>query len=316
MREKILASNGDVTVQIDESVDVPSKAVVLRDYASACLTPLESVADTGGGYDGVRPKNSKFLLSLIGEEPTSILFNSIVIIPGIGGSPCSGMLVKVPNSEEKLGLLTAAHCAGSIDKSDYPKKSTVTLNISRNFVFDDIRGQRTFVRVNRPNRSIQYDPINDDIALLILDGNDDPSKRGIEIGNKSLKPFEHIYIIGQNELLREHRDGLRKSLANQDTRPQAFAQSSVPSHNTVITMGALCRAHGQLRSLLLHNCQTRWGTSGATILSIVDRRVFAVGVHTGNHSQFNATSKSLNGEELRKIKATMARNYGIVLGEK
>ena len=201
--------------------------------------------------------------------------------------------------------MTAAHCLGSLDTTNNENPDIKRLNISRIVIFDDLTGKRHEVVVDRNDRNVEYNSLTDDIALIILDRDDLPEGAGLPISSASFEIFEHLYLVGQNELLREHRDNLA---GNELIAP------GLPRHNTVVTFGPLCRAHGQIAALLLHNCQTRWGTSGATMISIVDRELVIVGVHTGNRNQFELLKDRLSTDETAILATSLARNYGILLG--
>ena len=306
MREQIIGIGmTDSSSESENDVDIPPKQVVLRDYVEACLTPIETISDPEGSYAGTTPKNSNFLSNLVGKQQLRRLIASIVMIPGAVGIPCSGILIDLGDTADRIGFLTAAHCLGSLDKANGENSEIKRLNISRILIFDDLAGRRHEVAVDRDDRNIEYNALADDIALIILDRDGLPEDAGLPISNASFERFEHLYLVGQNELLREHRDNLSSN---------ELISVALPQHSTVVTFGPLCRVHGQIGALLLHNCQTRWGTSGATIISIVERELVIVGVHTGNRNQFELLQDRLSKEDAAILATSLARNYGIILG--
>ncbi|MEO9649382.1 MAG: hypothetical protein ABJ360_03490 [Roseobacter sp.] len=305
MREQLLRNLGEDGLAASAiDTDTPPKQAVLRNYVDTCLTPLETVSDPEGNYFGTTPENSNFLYHLVGEQQLRRLMASVVMIPGAVGKPCSGILIRLDDDTE-VGFLTAAHCLGSLDPSANENPDIKRLNISRIIIFDDLSGHRHEITVSRNNRNVEYNSLTDDIGLIVLDRDGLSEDAGLIVSPASFEAFEHLYLIGQNELLRAHRDNLAK---NESIAP------TLPQHNTVITFGPTCRAHGQINALLLHNCQTRWGTSGAPMITIVDRELMVVGVHTGNRNQFELLKDRLSAEDASILATSLARNYGIVLG--
>jgi len=307
MREQIIGiGKEDASSATVNDADIPPKPVVLRNYVETCLTPIDTISDPEGSYAGTTPENSNFLSNLVGEQQLRRLMASIVMIPGAVGKPCSGMLINLGDNSDGIGFLTAAHCLGSLDTTNTENPDIKRLNISRIVIFDDLNGQRYEVVVDRNDRNVEYNSLTDDIALIILNRDELPADAGLPISSASFEVFEHLYLVGQNELLREHRDYLAGN---------KLIALGLPQHSTVVTFGPLCRAHGQIEALLLHNCQTRWGTSGATMISIVNREVVIVGVHTGNRNQFELLRDRLSVDEANFLATSLARNYGILLGE-
>lgn len=284
-------------------VTVPPKSVVIRDYVLSCLTPLESVSDEHGGYSGQTPENSKFLMRVTSKQEAEALRNSIVVFPGITGKPCSGTIIQIPKGQIKRAILTAAHCLGSTSTGSDASK---ILGISRRISIDDINGNRATVEVRRPVRRVEYDPIEDDIALIALDGELEASSPGLPVATVQFSSFDHIYLVGQNEVLREHRNFLAKDEQYRRT---------LPTHNTIVAFGPLCRAHGQFDNVLLHNCQTRWGSSGAAMMVVQNGRFVVFGVHTGTSFTTRLPQLS-NSSAIKILQESRARNYGILLGGK
>ncbi len=294
-----------VLVNLKSEMFLPNRNAAIRDYVEFCLVTLESVSDPDGGYHGRHPQHSKFLLRVLNRERTDQLKKSIFLLPGITGKPCSGMIIRLPRTENQRGFLTAAHCLGSTwNEIDEGYKKRV-VGLSRIIILDNIFGKRFFLKVTNTGRVHKYNPLENDIGLLLLPKEFERDIEGLPIDSRTFSPFEPIYIVGQNELLRQYRDFV--------SGEKKLEFPLIPQHSTTITMGALCRAHGQVGSVLLHNCQTEYGSSGGAIVTLSNKKVHVVGVHTGNNPTIGYRNL-LESRDIEIVDDSRARNFGILLG--
>lgn len=291
-REQTLLEYGEVF----EAEDV---AWVRRDYVESCLTPIETVSDPKGGWDGVRPENSRFLRILLGDEGFERLQASLVRMPARFGR-CSGTLVWInKDGTDVLGLLTAAHCLGSrtFRQNNGRLVADFVLYSTMNLIDQDDNTIK--FGVHDSNRQRVYDVVGDDVAFVPLETNATPDQLGVRLHSATVAPWQHLYLVGENKLLAQHRAYLRRHGVD------------APLGATTISLGATCRALGQHEDLLFHNCQTIEGTSGAGVFAIEDGEIRLVAVHSGYVGQFEAI-KTANPNFFALMEGALAANYATI----
>lgn len=279
----------------------PSKSRWTRQiYVEKCLTPIETVSDPEGGWIGTRPQNSKFLLRLLGTEGFARLRASIVYMPPYTGF-CSGTLVWLPrNGEMVFGLMTAAHCLGDRIFQIEDGRLIADYTLYEYLELIDLDNRSMEFDVTDPERKRTYDVIGDDIAFVPLKTDVSRDEIGIMISASNPDPWQHVYLIGQNRLLLQHRRFLRSG------------NPGIPHHGTTVSMTVACRALGQFEELLLHNCQTINGTSGSGIFVYEDGELKLTAVHSGFRGHFEVI-KGANPELFQALREGSIVNYGTLV---
>jgi hypothetical protein len=292
----------ELKISSDER-DADRRYFSLRRYVESCLTPYEKVSDRSGTYSGINPDNAATLFYMLGDEGLKKLRSSLVFTPESSGQFCSGTLAWIERDGRRaLNVVTAAHCLGRVEDDVSSDTSVLHVNLLRNISFLDARGRKLRISISNGHDSRVFDGIYSDIAAIELPDTFDGFEAGVDLSSREPSAWQGLYVIGQNRYLADYRIERYNRSGGELPLP--------PQDSTVVSLETGCRAFGRKGALLMHNCQTIEGTSGAGVFLYEDGQLKLMGVHGGDKRALLRYGIEVE----RFVEASSSENFLTVLG--